>query len=83
MVQPGAINSYDSVFATSIGGYPKGAVVLGSDAQTRYISTTDNNLTNPNTGGAGWTNLSTAYWQEAILSGISRLTALLIQLKLT
>ena len=57
----GAINSYDSVFATSIGGYPKGAVVLGSDAQTRYISTTDNNLTNPNTGGAGWTNLSTAY----------------------
>ncbi|WP_148245061.1 hypothetical protein [Enterobacter asburiae] len=57
----GAINSYDSVFATSISGYPKGAVVLGSDAQTRYISTTDSNLTNPNTGGAGWTNLSTAY----------------------
>ncbi|MCK6732987.1 hypothetical protein L8T14_06940 [Enterobacter bugandensis] len=57
----GAINSYDSVFATSIGGYPKGSVVLGSDGQTRYISTTDSNLTNPNTGGAGWTNLSTAY----------------------
>lgn len=57
----GAINSYDSVFATSIGGYPKGAVVLGSDGQTRYISTTDSNLTNPNTGGSGWTNLSTAY----------------------
>lgn len=57
----GAINSYDSVFATTIGGYPKGSVVLGSDGQTRYISTTDSNITNPNTGGAGWTNLSTAY----------------------
>ncbi|HFK5809355.1 hypothetical protein IB212_15415 [Enterobacter sp. E12] len=57
----GAINSYDSVFATSIGGYPKGSVVLGNDGQTKYESTTDSNLTNPNTGGAGWTNLSTAY----------------------
>lgn len=57
----GAINSYDSVFATSIGGYPKGSVVLGSDGQTKYESTTDSNLTNPNTGGAGWINLSTTY----------------------
>lgn len=57
----GAINSYDGSFATAIGGYPKASVVLGTDGQTRYISTTDGNLANPNTGGAGWTNLSTVY----------------------
>jgi hypothetical protein len=46
---------YDSAFATGIGGYPKGtilqsAIVVGN----RWLSTVDNNTTNPDTGGSGW-----------------------------
>lgn len=61
----GAITPYDSTFSTAIGGYPKGAIVLGTDSNTRYMSTTDSNLTNPNTGGAGWFNLTSGYLQTS------------------
>ncbi|MGC6389637.1 hypothetical protein ACMV8I_18530 [Ewingella sp. S1.OA.A_B6] len=57
----GAINSYDAAFSASIGGYPEGSVVVGTDGVTRYLSTTDSNVTNPNTGGAGWFNISDGY----------------------
>lgn len=50
----GAINSYDSTFATAISGYPSGAMVISDDGNTIYINTTNANTTNPNTGGAGW-----------------------------
>lgn len=50
----GAINSYDSTFATAISGYPSGAMVISDDGNTIYINTTNSNTTNPNTGGAGW-----------------------------
>lgn len=59
----GAINSYDATFSAAIGGYPKGAVVIGTDGITRYISTVDSNVTNPNASGAGWFNLSSGYLQ--------------------
>jgi len=47
---------YDSDFATNVavGGYPKGAVLMRSDGAGFWISTTDNNTANPDTGGAGW-----------------------------
>lgn len=61
----GAIASYDSTFSTAIGGYPKGAEVVGSDGTTRYLNTVDANTTNPNTGGAGWFNLTSGYLQTA------------------
>ncbi|MGP2469950.1 hypothetical protein V1956_15330 [Yersinia sp. 2540 StPb PI] len=61
----GAIASYDSTFSTAIGGYPKGAEVLGSDLVTRYFNTVDANTSNPNTGGAGWFNLTTGYLKTA------------------
>lgn len=51
----GALNSYDAAFATAIGGYPKGSMVLGDDGTTQYFNNTESNTTNPNTGGAGWT----------------------------
>lgn len=45
---------WDSTFSTSIGGYPLGAVVQALIPGGAWISTTDDNTTNPDTGGAGW-----------------------------
>lgn len=53
----GTLNSYDSTFATSIGGYAKGSMVLSDSGLIIYMNTVDDNSTNPNTGGAGWVNL--------------------------
>ncbi|MFS7306569.1 hypothetical protein [Rahnella inusitata] len=69
----GAINSYDATFSTAIGGYPKGAVVIGTDGITRYISTVDSNVTNPNASGAGWFNISSGYLQT--LNNLSEIQA--------
>ncbi|RKS87347.1 hypothetical protein DES39_0568 [Orbus hercynius] len=51
-IQSGNYQTYDSAFATSIGGYDKGSVILGSDGKL-YQSTVDANKTNP-VGGSGW-----------------------------
>lgn len=61
----GATNAWDAAFSTAIGGYPMGAVVLGTDGTTQYKNTVDSNTTNPNTGGAGWFNLTTGYLKTA------------------
>ena len=45
---------YSSAFSTAIGGYPKGARVLNAAGDGYWISTVDNNTTDPDTGGAGW-----------------------------
>lgn len=45
---------FDATFAAAIGGYPKGARVLAADGTGYWLCTTDNNSTNPDTGGAGW-----------------------------
>ncbi len=45
---------YSSAFSTAIGGYPKGARVLMASGAGYWVSTVDNNVTDPDTGGAGW-----------------------------
>lgn len=50
----GAMNSYDSTFATAIGGYAKQSFVLSDDGNSIFVNTVDGNTTNPNTGGSGW-----------------------------
>jgi len=45
---------YNSAFSSAIGGYPKGARVLMASGNGYWVSTTDNNVTDPDTGGAGW-----------------------------
>lgn len=48
---------YDSAFQSSIGGYPKWSMI--SNASTPgcfWISSVDNNTTNPDAAGAGWIN---------------------------
>ena len=47
--------AYDASFQSEIGGYPKGAVVASAvTLGLSWLSTVDNNVTNPDTGGAGW-----------------------------
>lgn len=46
---------YDSSFSSSIGGYPKGTVLSSTVVPGyRWLSTADNNTTDPDAGGAGW-----------------------------
>lgn len=46
---------YDSAFQTAIGGYPNGAVIQSAAVPGNFWqSTTDNNTSNPDTGGANW-----------------------------
>lgn len=50
----GAGFPYSSVYQTAIGGYPKGSRVLRANGFGYWFSTVDNNMTDPDTGGAGW-----------------------------
>lgn len=52
--QAGGVATYDSKFASAVGGYAKGAMVLGKDGLTQYQSQVNGNTSDPNSGGAGW-----------------------------
>lgn len=58
--QAGGGYPWDSAFSTAIGGYPKGAYVLRSDGNGYWLNTVENNTTNPDSGGAGWSPDSSA-----------------------
>ena len=45
---------FNSTYATSIGGYPLGAILLLNDGVTDVVSTVANNLTDPNVIMTGW-----------------------------
>jgi hypothetical protein len=48
---------YDSGFSSSIGGYPKWATLSSANVPGCFwISTVDNNASDPDTGGANWIN---------------------------
>lgn len=46
--------SYDSAFSALIGGYPQGATLLSSDGTVTFISTKDDNTTDPNSISNDW-----------------------------
>lgn len=50
----GAGFPYSSAFSTAVGGYPQGSRVLRATGYGYWLSTVDNNVTDPDTGGAGW-----------------------------
>ena len=52
---------YDATFSTAVGGYPLNAILSASNAGNFWLSTTDNNTTNPDSGGAGWAAFSPVY----------------------
>lgn len=46
---------YDAAFQAAIGGYPAGAIInSGTNITVQWISVVENNMTDPDTGGAGW-----------------------------
>lgn len=45
---------YDAAFAATISGYPAGAFLKAATGNRFWISTAENNVTNPDAGGAGW-----------------------------
>lgn len=53
--QVGMHYPFNQAFCDGIGGYPKGAIILGSDGVTLWQSTIDSNTTDPDSEGAsGW-----------------------------
>jgi len=56
--EAGGMFPYDSTFSTTIGGYPKGAVLQAAAFGGLWVSTVENNTSNPDIGGAGWTSLA-------------------------
>lgn len=54
-MQAGGKPTYDSSFASAIGGYPLGAVLIGDDGVSAFQNSVAGNETDPNSGGAGWT----------------------------
>ena len=57
----GGLPIYDSSFSTSIGGYPQGSILSsGTTAGVVWLSTTDDNTSNPDAGGANWLSFAMA-----------------------
>lgn len=51
----GSVGFYDSIFSAAVGGYPQSAMLQAAAAPGNFwISLIDNNLSNPDTGGANW-----------------------------
>ena len=58
-LQSGGHYRYDSAAATAISGYPKGAVIASSDGLKLWISTVNNNATDPDgVGASGWVEVT-------------------------
>lgn len=57
-LQAGGPVYFDAAFCTAIEGYPAGAVIMSATTiGTLWVNSTENNTTNPDAGGAGWTAL--------------------------
>lgn len=70
--QAGATYSYDATFSAAIGGYPKGALLTNASATGLWMSAADNNTSNPDTGGANWSNpLSGRLLRTSIYANVS------------
>lgn len=52
--QAGGFFPYDAAFSSAVTGYPLGAVIQSTSHAGFWISTAENNTSNPDTGGDGW-----------------------------
>lgn len=53
-LQAGQYPAYDAGVSAAIGGYALGAILTKADGSGQWISTAAANVTDPETGGAGW-----------------------------
>lgn len=56
----GGLVPYDPAFSAAIGGYPKSALLAGAATGVVWLSTADDNTSDPDTGGANWVNIGAA-----------------------
>ena len=69
-LQAGGLARYDSTFATAIGGYPDGALLVNAAGTGFWLNTADNNTTNPDSGGAvNWVVLGYVTQSGAVTAG--------------
>lgn len=66
----GALNTFDSEFASEISGYPSGAMLISDDGERIFINTTEGNLSDPNSNGAGWKDILSYLGLGTGLTGI-------------
>lgn len=70
MLQAGQPIKYNAAVQTAIGGYALGAVLQkAADTNATWTSVAANNMTNPDTGGAGWLSSIPLYFADATLLG--------------
>ena len=79
--QAGGFPAYNATFSTAIGGYPNGAVLLMASGAGVWMSTADNNVTNPDASGAGWKayNISPGAYLSVSVAGASNVTLTAVQ----
>lgn len=53
-LEAGGTFPFNLTYATTIGGYPKGAIVSRANGDGVWVNLVANNSTNPDMGGAGW-----------------------------
>lgn len=53
-MQAGGTPTYSAALSTAIGGYPKGAILLGSDGLTLWQNQIDGNTNDPNAAPTNW-----------------------------
>jgi len=56
-MQAGGQPTFNSDMAAAIGGYPKGAVIIGNDKATLWRSDVDSNSSNPNLSAGSWSQI--------------------------
>lgn len=56
-LQAGQFPAYDAAVSTAISGYELGAILMKADGSGLWLSLVSGNVTDPDTGGAGWTSL--------------------------
>lgn len=81
--QAGAGYPYDAAFSTAVGGYPKGATLVMATGNGYWLSTVENNTSNPDTGGAGWVALPAGFASAAQAQAWTDNTLALSPLRLT
>jgi len=73
-MQAGGQYTYDASFATAIGGYNQGALVQQADLSGIWVSTADNNTSNPETTGADWMPLDSGSYSFNVTTANVTLT---------
>lgn len=64
----GGLFPFDATFSATIGGYPKGAILLRADGTGFWLNRVDNNTVNPDTVGTNWVTLAPG-WTDGVDTG--------------